>query len=55
MLVLLAQGRDAPFIAKKLFITENTVRSHVKKIYVKMGIHSRQELFDLVHPEGEGG
>lgn len=55
VLVLLAQGRDAPFVAKKLFITENTVRSHVKKIYVKMGIHSRQELFDLVHPEGEGG
>lgn len=51
VLRLLAQGRDAPFIAKKLFITENTVRSHIKKIYLKMGIHSRQELFSLVHPE----
>lgn len=51
VLYLLAQGRDAPFIAKTLYISENTVRSHIKKIYAKVGIHSRQELFDLIHSQ----
>lgn len=38
-----------------LFVSENTVRTHSKRIYVKLDIHKRQELIDLVEsfePEG---
>ena len=47
-LLLLAKGRDVPSIAKQLFISENTVRSHSKSIYKKLDIHSKQELLDLL-------
>ena len=49
VLSYLAQGRDAAYISEKLYISENTVRSHVKSIYRKVGLHNRQELFDLVN------
>ena len=42
------KGRDVPSIAKQLFISENTVRSHSKSIYKKLDIHSKQELLDLL-------
>lgn len=45
---LLAQGHTRAAIAKKLFVSENTVREHVKNIYKKLSIHSRQQLIDLV-------
>lgn len=45
---LLAQGHTRAAIAKKLFVSENTVREHVKNIYKKLHIHSRQQLIDLV-------
>lgn len=48
VLLLLAQGRDVPTIAKQLFISENTVRTHTKNIYIKLDIHSKQELLDRV-------
>lgn len=31
-------------IASKLFISENTVKSHIKRIYQKCGVHSKVEL-----------
>lgn len=48
ILLVLARGRDVPSIAKQLFISENTVRSHSKSIYRKLRIHSKQELLDLL-------
>ena len=46
--VLLAQGHTRASIAKKLFVSENTIREHVKSIYKKLYIHSRQQLIDMV-------
>jgi DNA-binding CsgD family transcriptional regulator len=46
--VLLAHGFTIPFISEKLFVSENTVKSHVKSIYQKLGIHVRSELIELV-------
>lgn len=50
--ILLGSGRDVPFIAKRLCISENTVRTHTKNIYTKMDIHTKQELLDLMEREG---
>ena len=49
VLDLIAQGRDVAYAAERLFISESTVRTHVKSIYRKMNIHNRQELFELLH------
>lgn len=43
---LFAQGRSANWIADALFISKNTVRSHLRAIYTKLDVHTRQELID---------
>lgn len=48
VLGLLARGRDAAYIADELVISKNTVRTHMRNIFSKTGVHSRQELIDLV-------
>lgn len=48
-LVYLAQGRSAPYIADEQFLSVNTVRTHIKRIYAKMDVHSKEELLDLFH------
>ncbi|MEG2628527.1 MAG: LuxR C-terminal-related transcriptional regulator [Raoultibacter sp.] len=48
LVVLLAKGRDKQAIAEKLYISEGTVKVHARNIYQKLGIHSKQELIDLV-------
>lgn len=44
----LARGRSAKYIADALVISQNTVWSHVKRVYAKTGVSSKQELIDLV-------
>ncbi len=46
VLLLLLKGRSVPIIARQLGVSENTVRSHTKSIYRKLGLHSKQELID---------
>ena len=48
---MLAQGRDPARIQDALFISYNTVRNHIRNIYRKLDVHSRQELLDLVEAE----
>lgn len=48
VLNLFARGRDASYIAEELVISKNTVRTHIKSIFAKTGVHSHQELIDLV-------
>lgn len=48
VLALLARGRDAAYIADELVISKNTVRTHMRNIFSKTGVHSRQELIDLL-------
>ena len=45
---LVARGDTVARIAEKLSVSENTVRTHAKRVYAKLGIHSKQELSDLV-------
>jgi len=42
---LIFDGLELAQIAKQLFISEATIREHLKKIYLKMGVHSRTEMF----------
>lgn len=55
LLELLAHGRNGPFIQEKLVLSRNTVKTHVANIYSKLGVHSQQELIDLVEQAGEAG
>lgn len=48
IMLYIAKGYSKPFIAEKLFITDNTVRTHVKRIYEKVGVHSKRELQELI-------
>ena len=47
----LRQGRAPKTIAKLLFVSENTVRFHIRNIYQKFGVHSRTELMELFDVE----
>jgi DNA-binding CsgD family transcriptional regulator len=45
---LFAQGRSATWIAEKLSISKNTVRTHLRSVYNKLSVHTRQELLDFM-------
>lgn len=48
VLVYLASGRNAEYIANKLVIAQTTAKSHISHIYQKMQINSQQQLMDIV-------
>ncbi|MEE0705736.1 MAG: helix-turn-helix transcriptional regulator [Adlercreutzia sp.] len=45
---LIARGNSVARIAEMLVVSENTIRTHSKRIYSKLDVHKRQELIDLV-------
>lgn len=51
VMLLICQGRSKGYIAENLCISENTVRSHARHLYAKLGVHSKQDLLDLVFAE----
>lgn len=51
VLVYVGQGYNSPYIAKALFISDSTVRSHLKSIYRKTEASSRMDLVDLIRRE----
>lgn len=48
VLALLVAGNTYKRVAELLNVTENTVQYHSKNIYRKFGVHTKQELVDLV-------
>ena len=44
VLRLIGQGKSNDEVAEMLFISKNTVRSHIKSIYAKLDTHSRLQL-----------
>ena len=53
VVALFVQGRSMGYIAEKVCVSENTIKTHVRHVYPKCGIHNKQELIDLV--EGSRG
>lgn len=49
VLEYLARGHGSAFIAAELGISENTVRTHARHIYEKLGVSSREELLARVN------
>lgn len=48
VLKYLVLGRSSRRIQEELLISESTVHTHARHIYQKLGIHSKQELLDMV-------
>ena len=48
----LSRGRSQPYIRETLVLSKNTVSTHVKHIYQKLDVHSKQELLDLFENAG---
>lgn len=46
--ILILQGKRNKEIAEELYISENTVKTHVKKIYSKLAVNNRRELIELI-------
>lgn len=49
VLHLLLEGQNKYYIADKLYISSNTVKSHISNIYRKLKVSSRMELFQLIN------
>jgi DNA-binding CsgD family transcriptional regulator len=48
VLELLVQGLDPARIEETLFLSHNTLKTHLRHIYAKLGAHTRQEVVGLV-------
>ena len=56
VLEVLLHGGSASDVARKLVIANGTAKSHIRHVYRKLGVHSRDELFamfDAFPPKGE--
>ncbi len=48
VVALIASGRDVPYIERELGLAKSTVKTHIKHVYEKCGVSSRQALLDLL-------
>ena len=48
----IARGYNSTYIANSLFISPNTARTHIRNIYRKLGVASREELLERLNREG---
>lgn len=48
VLTCLSEGWSIPAAARRLMVSQGTVRTHVKHIYAKLGIHSRDDLVEVI-------
>lgn len=52
---MLAQGHTGPFIAEATGITLGTTKAHASHIYQKLGVHSKDEMLELVEDRAARG
>lgn len=48
VLALYALGWTQKRVAEELYISPSTAHAHIKRIYAKTGLHSRQEILDFM-------
>jgi DNA-binding CsgD family transcriptional regulator len=48
VLLLLAKGHNSSTIQKTLYISAGTANTHMRHVYAKLNVHSRQELINLI-------
>lgn len=54
---LISKGRNAEYVSNELVISIHTAKTHIANIYQKLGVHSSQEMLDLIdafRKEAEG-
>ena len=51
VLKLLLKGKTATTIAESLVVAPGTAKAHISKIYRKLGIHTKGELFNMIPSE----
>jgi DNA-binding NarL/FixJ family response regulator len=54
ILDLIAAGRDNAAIAARLFVSPNTVRNHISRIFAKLGVANRAQAIVRGHEAGFG-
>lgn len=52
---LLARGHGSAYVSETLYISPNTVRTHVHNMYVKLGVSSREQLMALARTQAVCG
>ena len=55
MLTLYALGHTQARVSEELKLSPNTVHTHIKRIYDKTDLHSRQEILDYIAEYGTHG
>ena len=49
ILELIAQGKSRVEIEQALFLSQNTVKTHARHLYAKLGVHSKEGVYELVN------
>lgn len=44
----LGRGRSVPYMREAMTLSKSTIETHIKHIYAKTDVHSKQELIDLI-------
>ena len=47
VLTLIAQRKTRSEIEQELFLSQNTVKTHVRHVYAKLGVHSKSDVYEL--------
>lgn len=50
----LGRGRSVPYMREVMTLSKSTIETHIKHIYAKTDVHSKQELIDLIESYQEG-
>lgn len=50
----LLAGERVPSIARSMFLSQSTIRNHLSAVFRKLGVHSQQELIELLRARSGG-
>lgn len=55
VMVLVAAGKTVPQAADELFVSKETAKTHLKHVYAKLGVHTKDELAACIDGRKAGG